>query len=591
MAGQQAYYSNGRTNFPPTPAGLSAAQKIPRTPTSATSQARPLQLQFTAANATTQQHNDTNAPATALAPSSQTNDTAPAPTIKIAPAPAPEQNAHRHRTNGDYDDRRNSRNGNAPAAPPTNGDTSNSESEPDDTPTIKFETVLEESLGTMQLDELDPGRTNGHYGIHSVNDLHAHVMSKHADLAGAINTDSVGRMLRKEITWFNTTFKSRKRTTGTVAAAATLIQMAATNPVLDTMVRDALMASIGNSRSALKKLINKAANGHMIDSGTGTASDMQHIYWRETLALAIEMACYCYDSQGEIFTAQTAFEGCDASSSPTVQHALAEEMKTWTTYCTALGREPMDVYFRAGHFVGSCSEDVAECYHETIEDDMDIDVTSFTEWKQYKEILVRAWVKSERRQSRVKKQEKSFDDIEKSLPDCTEQLAVHFAADTKRNEPPTPPPGSGSGDTWLRSAYMDMEIVCTSADCNSKFAFTVLEQKQFKDKGWDLPKRCKKCRDEIRASNGTPLGACHAFLKSGSCGFGDKCKFSHAGTEDKGRAPAVHHASAGSRSDSESGSDSSSSSFLEMEYAYHTRPVDATDNYSFSSSDSEFSDW
>ena len=200
MAGQQAYYSNGRTNFPPTPAGLSAAQKVPRTPTSATSQARPLQLQFTAANATTQQHNDTNAPATAPAPSSQTNDTAPAPTIKIAPAPAPGHNAHRHHTNGDYDDRRNSRNGNAPAAPPTNGDTSNSESEPDDTPTIKFETVLEESLGTMQLDELDPGRTNGHYGIHSVNDLHAHVVSKHADLAGAINTDSVGRMLRKEIT-------------------------------------------------------------------------------------------------------------------------------------------------------------------------------------------------------------------------------------------------------------------------------------------------------------------------------------------------------------------------------------------------------
>ena len=106
--------------------------KIPRTPTSATSQARPLQLQFKTSQDLSRplQQNDTNAPATAPAPSSQTNDTAPAPTIKIAPAPAPEHNAPRYRTNDDYDDRRNSRNGNAPTAPPTNGDTSNSESNP-----------------------------------------------------------------------------------------------------------------------------------------------------------------------------------------------------------------------------------------------------------------------------------------------------------------------------------------------------------------------------------------------------------------------------------------------------------------------------
>ena len=582
MAGQQAYYSNGRTNFPPTPAGLSAAQKIPRTPTSATSQARPLQLQFKTSQDLSRplQQNDTNAPATAPAPSSQTNDTAPAPTIKIAPAPAPEHNAPRYRTNGDYDDRRNSRNGNAPAAPPTNGDTSNSESEPDDTPApLNFETVLEESLDTMQLDELDPSQANSHYGIHSVDDMHAHVTARHSDLAGAINTGSSGNILRKEIKWFNETFKSRKRTTYTVAAAATLIHMAAASPVLDTIVREALMASIGLSRYALKKIINRAANGHMADAGTGTASDLQHVHWRETLALAIEAACYNHNSQGEIFTAQAAFEGRDASSSPTIQHALAEEMRTWTIYCTALGRNPMDVYFRAERFVRSCSEDIADCYHEIIEDDMDIDVTSFTEWKQYKEILVRAWVKSERRQSRVKRSQELFDDFERSLPDCTEQPAVHFAADTGRKEPPAPPPSSGAGD-------VDMVIDCTSANCHTKFAFTMLEQQQFKCKGWDVPKRCKKCRDEIRTSNGTPLGACHSFLKYGNCGFGDKCKFSHGGPlaiEDKGRVPAVHHASAGSESES----DSSSGSILEMEYSYHARMTDAA---KFSSSDSEFSD-
>ena len=580
MAGQPAYYSNGRTNFPPTPTGLSAAQKIQRTPTSATSQARPLQLQFTGANATTHQQNNINAPAPATTPSSQTNNTAPAPTIKTAPAPAPNENAHRHHANGDYDDRRNSHEEHtqAPAKPQQNGDMG-SDSETDDAAPLNFETVLEESLDTMQLDELDPSQANSHYGIHSVDDMHAHVTARHSDLAGAINTGSSGNILRKEIKWFNETFKSRKRTTYTVAAAATLIHMAAASPVLDTIVREALMASIGLSRYALKKIINRAANGHMADAGTGTASDLQHVHWRETLALAIEAACYNHNSQGEIFTAQAAFEGRDASSSPTIQHALAEEMRTWTIYCTALGRNPMDVYFRAERFVRSCSEDIADCYHEIIEDDMDIDVTSFTEWKQYKEILVRAWVKSERRQSRVKRSQKLFDDFERSLPDCTEQPAVHFAADTGRKEPPAPPPSSGAGD-------VDMVIDCTSANCHTKFAFTMLEQQQFKCKGWDVPKRCKKCRDEIRTSNGTPLGACHSFLKYGNCGFGDKCKFSHGGPlaiEDKGRVPAVHHASAGSESES----DSSSGSILEMEYSYHARMTDAA---KFSSSDSEFSD-
>ena len=51
--------------------------------------------------------------------------------------------------------------------------------------------------------------------------------------------------------------------------------------------------------------------------------------------------------------------------------------------------------------------------------------------------------------------------------------------------------------------------------CHSKFVFAVFEQLKFKAKG------CKKCRDEIRSSNGTPLGSCHDF--------GDKCKCSHCG--------------------------------------------------------------
>ena len=89
-------------------------------------------------------------------------------------------------------------------------------------------------MNTMDLSQMDPSKTNTHYGIHSVHDLYAHEIKRHDDLAKAIQEDSRGRTLRKEIKWFRTNFKSRKNTTGTVAAAATVIHMAATSAVWDT---------------------------------------------------------------------------------------------------------------------------------------------------------------------------------------------------------------------------------------------------------------------------------------------------------------------------------------------------------------------
>jgi len=41
--------------------------------------------------------------------------------------------------------------------------------------------------------------------------------------------------------------------------------------------------------------------------------------------------------------------------------------------------------------------------------------------------------------------------------------------------------------------YTDKYIVCK--DCGRKFLFSVQSQKYFKSRGWDAPKRCKKCRD------------------------------------------------------------------------------------------------
>ena len=602
MAGQ-AYYSNGRTNFPPTPAGLSAAQKIPRTPTSATSQARPQQL-FTAADAVNQTQDYNNAPATAPAPSAQNSGTAPAPTVKIAPAPMNQNipapapaSTNQPRTYGDSDDpthKHTREQKDTRDKPPPLMDNSDSESDDDETAPIDFETVLEESLDTLKLDELDPNQTNKHYGIQSVSDLHAHVIDKHTDLAAAIKSDSSGRQMRKEINWFKTAFKSRKRTTDTVAAAATLIHMAATNSVLNTMVRDSLMASIGKSRGSMKVLINEAAGGTVIDAAVGTTHDLRTLHWREVLKLAIEMAC-C-NSQGEVQATRTAFEKYETTSSPTIQHAMAKETKAWNDYRTAFGRDPMDVLFRADRFVDSGDVEFATTYWKVIDEDVDTDVTQYTDWVQFKTLFGRAWKIWDRKKSRAACGGETEDmripvhhstrfptalAVEKKL--TYEKLFEERLGYRPGDPPPDRAPKSND--------QTDLEISCASADCHTKFLFTVDEQKRFKEKKWDTPRRCKPCRDEIRANSGSPMGTCHSFLQ-GKCSFGDKCKYAHALSEDmkqdmKAIEPAAtHHISIGSDSDSEVYSDSSSSSFLDME-CYHTK-VSTASNYTFSSSDSDW---
>ena len=123
----------------------------------------------------------------------------------------------------------------------------------------------------------------------------------------------------------------------------------------------------------MEVLINEAAGGTVIDAGVGTTHDLRTLHWREVLNLAIEMAC-C-NSQGEVQATRTAFEKYETASSPTIQHAMAKEMKAWNDYRTAFGRDPMDVLFRADRFVSSCDADFVANYWKIIDEDVETDVT------------------------------------------------------------------------------------------------------------------------------------------------------------------------------------------------------------------------
>ena len=44
------------------------------------------------------------------------------------------------------------------------------------------------------------------------------------------------------------------------------------------------------------------------------------------------------------------------------------------------------------------------------------------------------------------------------------------------------------------SPFEDKQILCR--DCGRIFSFTAEKQKQFSERGWNPPKRCKKCKSE-----------------------------------------------------------------------------------------------
>lgn len=49
---------------------------------------------------------------------------------------------------------------------------------------------------------------------------------------------------------------------------------------------------------------------------------------------------------------------------------------------------------------------------------------------------------------------------------------------------------------------MEKETITTICrDCSEEFTITGSEQNFYEEKGFDLPKRCKKCRDARKAAN------------------------------------------------------------------------------------------
>lgn len=52
----------------------------------------------------------------------------------------------------------------------------------------------------------------------------------------------------------------------------------------------------------------------------------------------------------------------------------------------------------------------------------------------------------------------------------------------------------------------DITKRCVEPDCKETFVLTAGEVSFFEQKGWKLPRRCKKCRNRKRSESSSPFG-------------------------------------------------------------------------------------
>ena len=94
----------------------------------------------------------------------------------------------------------------------------------------------------------------------------------------------------------------------------------------------------------------------------------------------------------------------------------------------------------------------------------------------------------------------------------------------------------------------DIELKCKS--CEAGFMHSVKQQVRFKVRGWtNLPGKCPGCVDKDLKENPQP---CFDFNSTGTCRFGDQCKFVHNKKEDENTG--VHHAYVDEEDESDSDS-------------------------------------
>ena len=197
------------------------------------------------------------------------------------------------------------------------------------------------------------------------------------------------------------------------------------------------------------------------------------------------------------------------TSEYTDSNVLFDDLESAFDACTSWkGTQIMDDFGRIQMLVPTLPADVMEEYIDALAGDEEISELSM-DWDAFKVIVKKAW-SSSKTKSRMRDHFKDMNNAASgSLPTVPITRQRNVTADYPRKK-------------VVNADFQDKVIDCV--DCEKKFPHTAQKQELFDKLQYEDPKRCDDCR---------PPKTCDTFEKTGSCPFGENCKYHHVTKEQK----------------------------------------------------------
>ena len=408
--------------------------------------------------------------------------------------------------------------------------------------------ILEQAIATFKISTTLQSTT---LGIHGLMDLYKVTSSKHRDLADIISDESTAMKLRHEIGRYFFSFSSRKGCSPEEASAVTIIHLTTVSKQLDLICRESLLEGIGLTEEETLALANTAAETGSRSGRRTTINQVDRLnkgQWVGILRICVEMACFDANKSKTFKMYQTLYLNIDYSQDNNHIEILASETSLYDPCTLSFGGDFITTYQRFTYLLEKLKtshKEMANQLTDLIAKETSIDLLTM-EWSKVGSLLQQAFARQER-----------LDELNGTNTESDEEdggkPAVHaMSANGRPTECPYFKKGSCrkgdlcnmSHDTAARAAktksnFKEKTLTCKEEGCGEKFKFSVEEQLSFHNRGHSTdPSKCPKHRSK-------PFGHCDAFKDTGTCKFGDACRFIHtaqtggqlaiedgAGTED-----------------------------------------------------------